>query len=250
MALAVAAAAVLGAVIGSFLTVVAERVPDRKSIVRPGSACPTCGRALRWRENVPIVSWLALGGRCAACGERIGVRYPLLEAGTAAVFAAVVAVRGVDGWLAVELPLAAVVVVLAVIDVERRVVPNPIVLVAAVYGVVAIAAVDLGALPEHLVADAGAFAAFLLMALAYPAGMGMGDVKLAGVVGLYLGVSVVPALLVAFLAGSIVGVGVIVRDGLGERKKGLPFVPFLALGAIVGLLAGPELIDLYSDHLL
>jgi len=178
------------------------------------------------------------------------VRYPLLELGTALTFGAVVAVRGADADLAVELPFAAVMIVLAVIDIERRVVPNPIVLVAAVYGIVAIAATDLGGLPGHLVAGAAAFAAFLLLALAYPAGMGMGDVKLAGVMGLYLGLSVVPALLVAFLTGSLVGLGVVARGGVGERKRGLPFVPFLALGALVGLLAGPELIDLYSDRFL
>jgi len=250
VALAVAAAAVLGALIGSFLTVVASRVPERRSIVHPGSACPSCGRELRWRDNVPIVSWLALRGRCAGCGTRIGIRYPLMEAGTAVTFAAVVAVNGADAMLAVELPFAAIMIVLGVIDAERRVVPNPIVAVAAAYGLVALAVVDLGDLPEHLICGAGAFTAFLLIALAHPAGMGMGDVKLAGVMGLYLGLAVIPAFLVAFLGGSLVGVGVMIRGGIGERKKGLPFVPFLALGGLVALLAGPDLIELYSDRFL
>lgn len=250
MAFAVAAAAVFGAVIGSFLTVVAERVPERRSIVRPGSACPSCGRELRWRDNVPIVSWLVLRGRCAGCGARIGLRYPLLEATTALAFAAIVAVRGVEAELAVALPFAAVMIVVAVTDIERWVVPDPIVVVAAIYGGVAVAVVDLGALPEHLGAAAGSFLAFLLIALAYPSGMGMGDVKLAGVMGLYLGIAVLPAFLVAFLAGSVVGGAMMARGGLKERKRRVPFVPFLALGALVGLLAGPELIDLYRDSYL
>jgi len=247
---ATAAATVFGALIGSFLTVVSHRVPDRESIVSPGSACPHCGRELRWRDNVPVLSWLALRGRCAGCGARISVRYPLLELGTAVTFGAVVAVRGFDADLALELPFAAVMIVLAVIDAERRVVPNPIVLVAAVYGLIALAAVDLSALPEHLAAGAAAFLAFLLLALAHPAGMGMGDVKLAGVMGLYLGLSVIPALLVAFLTGTLAGLAVMARGGIGERKRGLPFVPFLALGGLVALLAGPELIDLYRDGFL
>ena len=250
MAPAVAAAVVLGAIIGSFLTVVAHRVPERQSIVSPGSACPECGRSLRWRENIPIVSWVVQRGHCAGCGARVPIRYPALEAGTALAFGAIVAVRGVEPWLALALPFAAVLIVIAVVDLERRLVPNPIVLVAAVYALPAWAVVDPGMLPEVLVAGAGAFAAFLLIALAYPGGMGMGDVKLAGVMGLYLGLEVIPAMLVAFLAGSIVGVAMVARGGMGERKKGVPFAPFLALGGLVGLLAGPELIDLYADRFL
>ncbi len=250
MALAVAAAVAFGAIIGSFLTVVAHRVPERESIVSPGSACPSCGRTLRWRENIPIISWLVQRGRCAGCGARVSARYPALEAGTAATFGAIVAVRGVDPWLALALPFAAVLIVIAAVDLERRLVPNPIVLFAALYAVPAWLAVDPGGLPEAAIAGAGAFAAFLLIALAYPAGMGMGDVKLAGVMGLYLGLEVVPALLVAFLSGSLVGVAIVARSGMAERKRGVPFAPFLALGGLVALLAGPELIDLYADRFL
>jgi leader peptidase (prepilin peptidase)/N-methyltransferase len=120
---------------------------------------------------------------------------------------------------------------------------------AAAYAVVAWLVVDAGELPEMLIAGAAAFTALLLMTLAHPAGMGMGDVKLAGVMGLYLGASVAPALLVAFLAGSVVGLAIIAREGRGARKKGVPFAPFLAVGAFVALLAGPELIDLYLNEL-
>ena len=167
-------------------------MPEHESIVSPGSACASCGRALRWRENIPIVSWVVQRGRCAHCGARVSIRYPALEAGTAAAFAAIVAVRGVEPWLALALPFAAVLIVIAVVDLERRLVPNPIVLTAALYAIPAWLVVDPGALPEVLAAGAGAFTAFLLIALAYPAGMGMGDVKLAGVMGLYLGLEVIP----------------------------------------------------------
>ncbi|HYI37274.1 MAG TPA: prepilin peptidase [Thermoleophilaceae bacterium] len=250
MAIVVVFAGVFGAIIGSFLTVVAHRVPARESIVSPGSACPSCGHELRWRENVPIVSWLVQRGRCANCGAAIGARYPALEGATAVAFALVTAVHGLDPYLALALPLAAVLIVVAVIDFEQQVVPNPIVLVAAVYALPAWAVVDPGMLPEVAIAGAGAFLAFLLMALAYPAGMGMGDVKLAGVMGLYLGLDVVPAFLVAFLTGSVVGIVLIARGGAGERRRGVPFAPFLALGGIVALLVGPELIDLYADRFL
>jgi leader peptidase (prepilin peptidase)/N-methyltransferase len=250
VALAVAAALVFGAIIGSFLTVVAHRVPAGESIVRPGSACPACGEPVRWHHNVPIVSWLVLRGRCAHCGAVVSWRYPAIEAGTAVAFGAVVAARGVHPGLALQLPLAATLIVVAVVDIQRRIVPNPIVLVAAAYAVAAGAVVDPGGLPEQLAAGAGAFAAFLAVALAYPGGMGMGDVKLAGVMGLYLGLDVLPAMLVAFLAGSVVGLAVIARGGMDKRKSGLPFAPFLAFGGLVALLVGPQLIDLYRDNFL
>jgi leader peptidase (prepilin peptidase) / N-methyltransferase len=250
VALAVAALLVFGAIIGSFLTVVAHRVPAGESIVRPGSACPSCGEPVRWRHNIPVVSWLALRGRCAHCGASVSWRYPAIEAGTGVAFAAVAAARGVDEDLVLQLPLAATLIVVAVVDIQRRIVPNPIVLVAAVWAVIAGAALDPGGLPEQLIAGAGAFAAFLGVALAYPGGMGMGDVKLAGVLGLYLGLDVLPAILVAFLTGSVAGLVVIARGGVDKRKSALPFAPFLALGGLVALLVGPQLIDLYRDSFL
>jgi leader peptidase (prepilin peptidase) / N-methyltransferase len=247
---AVAAGVLLGAMIGSFLTVVTARLPAGESIVTPGSACPRCGHALRWRENVPIVSWLALGGRCSACGAAIGVRYLALEVGTAAVFGGVVAARGFDADLVLELPFAAMLIAVAAIDLEHRIVPNRIVAPAAVYAVAVGAVVQPGDLLEHLIAGGAAFVALLLAALAYPAGMGMGDVKLAGTMGLFLGSAVAPALLVAFLAGTVVGLAIVAREGASARKRGVPFAPFLAFGGLVGLLAGPELLSLYLDHVL
>ena len=237
----------LGAAVGSFLNVVAYRLPRGESLVSPRSRCPSCDTPIGPFDNVPVLSWLLLRGRCRSCGERISSRYPLVEALTAAVFVAVAVVRGVDLHLVLELPFAAALIAVAAIDLERQVIPNRILLPAAIFGVAAAAVVATGELPELLIAGAAAFTALLMVALAHPAGMGMGDVKLAGVMGLYLGSAVAPALLVAFLAGALVGMGVILREGAGARKRGMPFGPFLALGGVIGLLAGPELVDLYLD---
>lgn len=240
----------LGAAVGSFLNVVVHRLPEGESIVSPRSRCPACGAQLAAYDNVPVLSWLALRGRCRRCRAPISARYPLVEILTAAVFAAIALVRGVDAELVLELPFAAMLIAIAAIDIERRIVPNRIVGPAAAYGIAAGAVLRSDLLPELLAAGAGAFLGMLLVALAYPHGMGMGDVKLAGVTGLYLGLAVVPALLVAFLAGTLVGVGIIVARGVAARKHAVPFGPFLALGALAGLLAGPELIDLYADRFL
>jgi leader peptidase (prepilin peptidase)/N-methyltransferase len=180
---------------------------------------------------------------------RISPRYPAVELLTAGSFAAVIAVRGFDEWLIVYLPFVAALIALAAIDLDRRILPNRIVYPMAVWAVIAVAIVDLDELPEHLIAGVGAFAFLFVAVLAYPAGMGMGDVKLAGAMGLYLGLSVIPALLAAFLSGSAVGIGMLVREGASARKKAIPFGVFLALGGVIGVLAGPELIDLYEDTL-
>lgn len=240
----------IGAAIGSFLNVVVHRLPRGESLVAPGSRCPGCGTPVAPYDNLPMVSWLALRGRCRHCGMAISPRYPLVELLTALVFAAVALVRGVDDDLVAELPFAAVLIAAAAIDLEHRLIPNRIVVPAAVYGVAAAAVVKTGDLPELVAAGAGAFLAMLAVALAYPRGMGMGDVKLAGVMGLYLGVAVIPALLAGFLAGSVVGVAIMARHGAAARKRAIPFGPFLALGGVVGLLAGPELVDLYADEFL
>lgn len=239
-------AAPLGLIIGSFLNVVAYRLPRGESLVKPRSRCTSCGAEVRPYDNVPVLSWLLLRGRCRGCREPISPRYPIVELVTAVVFAAVVLARGLDAGLALDLPFAAMLIAVADIDLEHRIVPNRILLPLALWGVAAGALVRPGALPEMLIAGAAAFTFLLLAALAHPAGMGMGDVKLAGVVGLYLGVSVAPALIVAFLLGSLVGVAMLVRHGAVARKQGVPFAPFLALGGLAGLLAGPELIDLYT----
>lgn len=243
-------AGLFGAVIGSFLNVVAHRVPRGESLLHPGSHCPACDAPVRPYDNVPVVSWLVLRGRCRNCGTRISPRYPLVELATAVAFAAVVAARGFDDDLVLELPFVAALITLAAIDLDLKLLPNKIVYPLAVYGVIATVLVDRDDLLENLIAGAGAFAFLLAAVVAYPRGMGMGDVKLAGAMGLYLGLSVIPALLVAFLSGSLVGVAILAREGSAGRKKAVPFGIFLALGGIVGVLAGPELIDLYETNFL
>ena len=246
----VVAAGLFGAVIGSFLNVVAHRVPLGESLVSPPSRCPECGAPVKPYDNVPVVSWLLLRGRCRNCGTRISPRYPLVELVTALAFAAVVAVRGFDDDLVLELPFVAALIALAAIDYDHKLLPNAIVYPLAAYGLLATVAVDQGDLVEHLIAGAAAFLFLFLAVLAYPRGMGMGDVKLAGAMGLFLGLSVIPALLTAFLSGSVVGAVILAREGAAARKKAVPFGVFLALGGIVGVLAGPELIDLYETNFL
>jgi leader peptidase (prepilin peptidase) / N-methyltransferase len=241
---------VLGAVIGSFLNVVIHRLPLGESLASPGSRCPSCGAPIAPYDNVPVFSWLLLRGRCRHCGAPISPRYPTVELLTAAAFAAVVAVRGFDDDLLLELPFVACLIVLAGIDLDHKLLPNKIVYPMAVYGLVATAIVNTGDLVEHLIAGAGGFLFLFIAVLAYPRGMGMGDVKLAGAMGLYLGLSLVPAMLTAFLTGSLVGLSMMAREGVQARKKAVPFGVFLALGGIVGVLAGPELIELYEDQFL
>jgi leader peptidase (prepilin peptidase)/N-methyltransferase len=240
----------VGAVLGSFLNVVIHRLPRGESLVRPRSRCPSCGTQIAGYDNVPIVSWLLLRGRCRHCGARISPRYPAVELITALVFTAVVLVRGFDDDLIIELPFVAALIALAGIDLDHKLLPNKIVYPLAAWGAVAVLIADRGDIVEHLVAGAGAFLFLFAAALAYPRGMGMGDVKLAGAMGIYLGASVIPALLIAFLAGSVVGIVIIAREGAEARKKAVPFGIFLALGGIVAVLAGPELIDVYETNFL
>jgi leader peptidase (prepilin peptidase)/N-methyltransferase len=249
-ALEIAFIALLGAILGSFLNVVIHRLPLGESLASPGSRCPSCGAPIAPYDNIPILSWLLLRGRCRHCGAPISPRYPAVELLTAAAFAAVVAVRGFDDDLVLELPFVASLIALAGIDLDHKLLPNKIVYPMGVYGLVATAIVDSGDLVEHLIAGAGGFLFLFIAVLAYPRGMGMGDVKLAGAMGLYLGLSLVPAMLTAFLTGSLVGLGMMAREGVQARKKAVPFGVFLALGGIVGVLAGPELIELYEDQFL
>jgi len=245
-ALSLVFAALSGAMIGSFLTVVAHRLPRGESIVGPRSMCPTCGVQIAAHDNLPVVSWVALRGRSRCCDEPISARYPLTEATLAALFVAVVLrFRGDAGMIALGLVLVSTLVAVTLTDLERRIIPNRILAVAAVLAVVIAAVADPGSLPERLAAAAGAGGLLFLAALAYPGGMGLGDVKLAATMGLFLGVWVIPALLVALLSGSLVGIVLIARDGAAARKRAIPFGPFLALGGVVGLLAGSALIDLY-----
>jgi leader peptidase (prepilin peptidase) / N-methyltransferase len=243
-------AAPLGLVIGSFLNVVAYRLPRGESLVAPPSHCPGCDTPIKPWDNIPLLSWLFLRGRCRSCGERISPRYPLVEVITGLLFAGLVVDRGLTDDLAVLLPFAAMLVAVADIDLEHRIVPNKILLPMAVYGIAASAVVRTDMLPELLIAGASAFTFLLVAALIHPKGMGMGDVKLAGVMGLYLGAAIAPAMVIAFLSGSLVGIAVMLRHGAQGRKRGVPFAPFLAVGGVVGMLAGTQLVDLYINHFL
>jgi leader peptidase (prepilin peptidase) / N-methyltransferase len=241
---------VLGLVVGSFLNVVIYRLPRGESLNRPASRCPECETPIKPYDNVPVVSWLLLRGRCRSCGASISARYPLVEALTAAVFVGAALARGVDDDLALWLPFAAMLIAVAGIDLDHRIIPNKILLPAAIWGVAATIGFRPDNIDDSLIAGGIAFSSLLLAAVVYPAGMGMGDVKLAGVMGIYLGSGVAPALLAAFLAGSVVGIAIIAREGKDARKKGVPFGPFLAFGGLVGLYFGPELVDAYVDRFL
>lgn len=248
MAAAAAFAFLCGAVAGSFVSVVAHRVPRGLSIVGPRSRCPSCGETIAAYDNVPIVSWLVLRGRCRSCGARISPRYPLVELGLGTAFAATTLVYyDKPAELALGLVFVTMLAAITLTDLERRVIPNTILLTGAVAGVALVATTLSDSLAERAIATAAAGGALFLLALAYPRGMGMGDAKLAAVMGLYLGRAVAPALLVGFAAGALVGVGLMLRHGAGARKWAVPFGPFLALGGVVGLLAGNEIVDWYLD---
>jgi leader peptidase (prepilin peptidase) / N-methyltransferase len=239
-------AAVLGLIVGSFLNVVAYRLPRGESLLHPRSRCPGCEAPIAPYDNVPVLSWLVLRGRCRRCGTRISARYPLVELATAALYAAVVVAKDDPVEIALGLLLVTALVPITLIDLDLRLIPNRITLPAAVAAVVAGVVLDIGFVPEQLIAGAAAGGFFLLAAMAYPRGMGMGDVKLAGVLGLCLGRAVAPAIFAGLLAGVLVGAAIIARKGAREgRKTAVPFGPFLALGAILGLSAGDELVSAY-----
>jgi leader peptidase (prepilin peptidase) / N-methyltransferase len=235
-----------GAVMGSFVSVVAHRVPRGESILGPRSRCPACGAQIAAYDNVPVVSWLVLRGRARCCGAPISPRYPLVELSLGALYAATVLVLWDDpGEIALGLVFVTTLAAVTLTDLEQRIIPNKILLFAAPLAVVIAAFTDPGSLPERAIAAAAAGGLLLAAALAYPRGMGLGDVKLAATMGFFLGRAVAPALLVALLAGSLVGLALIARHGAEARKRAIPFGPFLALGGVVGLLAGEELVDWY-----
>jgi len=242
-------AGISGAVIGSFLNVVVYRLPIGQSLVKPRSHCTNCQTPVAPRDNVPLLSWLFLKGKCRHCGETISARYPAVELLTAVCFIAVVLAQGISADLIALIPFTAVLIAVTFIDLEHKIVPNKIMAPAAIYGLVTAVAFRTDMLPELLIAGAGAFVFFLVAALIHPKGMGMGDVKLAGVMGLYLGKLVIPALFIAFLVGAVVGVVLVMRHGMRSRKVGVPFAPFMALGGFVSMLAGRQLIDIYLDNL-
>jgi len=245
MAMAALLAGTFGLAIGSFLNVVAYRLPRLESLVRPRSRCPQCQTQIRSRDNIPVLGWLLLRGRCRDCGTPISARYPLVEAATALLCALVVVVKGVEPEALLGIAFVLLLVPITLIDLEHRIIPNKLTLLGAVVGLLLVGLLFPDHLDESLIAAAAAGGFFLVAALVYPAGMGMGDVKLAAVMGIFLGRAVAPAIFVALLAGSLIGVALIARHGAAARKRGIPFGPWLALGGLVALFVGDAIVDWY-----
>jgi leader peptidase (prepilin peptidase)/N-methyltransferase len=244
-------AGVLGAVFGSFLNVVVHRLPRHESLATPPSHCPKCDTPVKPYDNVPILSWLLLRGRCRSCSAPISARYPLVEALTAVLCAGAVLAHHSPAAIALSVTLILLVVPAALIDLEYRIIPNRITALGAVLALAIGLALDPGGEPARLIAAAAAGGFFLLAALAYPGGMGMGDVKLAGMMGLFLGAAVAPALLIALLAGVALGAVVVARKGTHEgRRTAVPFGPFLALGALCAIFVGHQLVGVYVNPFL
>ena len=255
--LVVVASAVGGLAIGSFLNVVIYRVPLGQSIVSPPSACPSCGTPVAPRDNIPVVSWLLLRGRCRQCQTAIAVRYPIVEALTAVLFALTAVRLGVSWTLPAELAFVGGLIALAAIDLERYLLPRAVVyptlvLVGAGLVVAAAATGRWSRLVVALLCGLGAFLAFFAVHYARPAWLGFGDVRLAGLLGLALGWLGPWYLLVGFmaanLAGAVVGVGLILA-GKATRRTALPYGVFLGIGSVFALLLGGTIIAWYSHHL-
>jgi leader peptidase (prepilin peptidase) / N-methyltransferase len=236
-----------GLALGSFLNVVAARVPRKRSIVRPASSCMSCDTPIAARDNVPILSYLWLRGRCRVCGVRIPLRYPAVELTTALLFVGCALRFGMTAETLVAAFVCSVLVAISAIDLERRIIPDRIVLPAA--GVVLVAQTALHPSPEWAIGAVGASGFLLLAALVYPAGMGMGDVKLAFLMGAVLGRVVPVALMVGMVSALVPSAVLFARHGVRARKMGIPLGPFLALGTIVGLFAGHAILYAYLSTL-
>jgi leader peptidase (prepilin peptidase) / N-methyltransferase len=236
-----------GLALGSFLNVVAARIPLRRSVVHPGSACMSCATPLAWYDNLPVLSYFLLRGRCRSCSAQIPWKYPLVEFGTALLVGACVLAFGLSAYAAVAAFFCATLVAVTVTDLERRIIPNRIVLPAAV--IVLLAQTALEPSPEWVLGALGASLFLFIAALAYPAGMGMGDVKLALLLGAMLGRTVPVAMMIAMLAALVPAVVLLARHGSAARKMGIPFGPFLALGGLVTLFAGEWILDAYLSLL-
>ncbi|HTY97576.1 MAG TPA: prepilin peptidase [Solirubrobacteraceae bacterium] len=251
MAEAATLAGLMGAIIGSFLNVVAYRLPRKESLVKPRSHCTGCGAPVKPYDNIPVLSWLLLRGHCRSCGASISVRYPLVEALTAVLCVGAVLVHHSAVSITLSILVILLVVPVALIDLEYRIIPNRMTAAAAIAALLVGTALDPSGEPGRLIAGIAAGGFLLLAALAYPAGMGMGDVKLAGVLGLMLGAAVAPALLVALLAGVGFGAFVMAHRGVAAgRKTAVPFGPFLALGAVFAVFLGDPVIHAYTSNFL
>ena len=232
-----------GLALGSFLNVAAARIPLKRSLVRPGSACLACGEPVAWYDNIPLVSYAVLRGRCRRCGGRIGLVYPAVELVTALLLVGCVLRFGLSGRAAVEAFFCAALVVVSATDLSHRIVPNRVVLPAAVVVLAGQTAIDSS--PEWAIGALGASGFLFLAVLAYPKGMGMGDVKLALLMGAALGRTVTVALMLGMIFALMPSIVLLARHGAAARKMAIPFAPFLALGSVVALFWGPQLLHLW-----
>lgn len=232
-----------GLAVGSFLNVLAARLPLKRSIVHPASACMSCGTEIRWYDNVPLLSYALLRGRCRSCGAGIGLRYPAVELTTGLLVAGCVLAFGLTADAAVAALFCIALVAVSATDLEHRIIPNKIVLPSAV--VVLAAQTALHPSPEWALGALGASGFLFVAALAYPAGMGMGDVKLALLMGAMLGRTVSVALMLGMIAALLPGIVLLAKHGQKARKMGIPFGPFLALGSVVALFWGHTVLDAY-----
>jgi leader peptidase (prepilin peptidase) / N-methyltransferase len=257
MAAVIVVIGLLGLAIGSFLNVVIWRVPRGESIAHPASHCPSCDTPIRSRDNVPVLSWLLLRGRCRTCSSPISVRYPLVELGTCALFVAFALHFGIHADLPAFLYLAAVGVALGMIDIDLQRLPDVLTLPSYPVG---LALLGVAAVVDHvphtfvqaLLGMVALFAFYALVWLVYPAGMGLGDVKLAGVLGLYLGWlgwgSLVVGAFAAFAVGAVVSIAIVVfKDG--GRKTRVPFGPFMLIGVLIGIYAGHPIAHAYTSRI-
>jgi leader peptidase (prepilin peptidase)/N-methyltransferase len=245
----------LGLAIGSFLNVVIWRLPRNESVVRPASHCPSCDAEIGARDNVPVVSWLVLRGHCRHCHAPISARYPLVELATGVLFAVLAWHFGVHPLLAAYLYLAAVGVALAMIDFDHHRLPDALtlpsyVVVGVLLGVAALEAGEPWPFERALIGMAALYAFYFVVALIQPRGMGFGDVKLSGVLGLALGYlgwgQLVVGAFAAFVIGGLVGIGLILVSDAGRKTK-VPFGPFMLLGTLVGVFAGHSLAHAYTS---
>ena len=234
-----------GLALGSFLNVVAARLPERRSVVGGRSACLACGSEIAWYDNVPLVSFIVLRGRCRSCRAPISWRYPAVELATAVLVAACFVRFGFSGEAFVAAYFCAVLVVLSAIDAERRILPDVIVLPSFALVLAAHIALEPERAVELVAASLGASAFLFLALLAYPKGMGMGDVKLALLLGAGLGASVVVGMMIGMLSALVYSTVLFARHGMAARKMAIPFGPFLAFGAIVALFAGEAILQAY-----
>lgn len=231
--------------LGSFLNVVATRLPLGASVVRGRSACPSCRHEIAASENVPVLSYVLLRGRCRHCSAPIGARYPAVELATGGLVALCLAYFGLSGRGFVAAFFAAVLVVLSTIDAEHRILPNAIVLPSTVFVLAAQIVLSPARAPEWILAALGASFFLFAALLAYPQGMGMGDVKLALLLGAALGKAVAVALMLGMLTALAAAVVLFVRHGAAARKMAIPFGPFLAFGSLVALFAGERILASY-----